>query len=194
MRPFSQKSLATTIVNTSEFRLVSDAQCEAQRLGRQQFLQQFSHPWLVRELEPDERDVLVYHTGSAPTEALPIALPTDSSFLRRLRAEPNHFALHSLIKTERNPWLDRILIGRAQNNDIVLRAEYVSKLHAYLEEHDGSWWIHDADSANGTWLGETRIGQTGPGLRLVGGVTVRFGRVPCLLLTSHDLLDFWRIE
>lgn len=42
-----------------------------------------------------------------------------------------------------------ITLGRAPNNDIVLRDRRVSTFHAYFRPKDGGWWICDV-SSNGT--------------------------------------------
>ena len=59
-------------------------------------------------------------------------------------------------KCAQNPWPDRIMIGRASNNDLVLSDASVSKVHAFLsyEKDLEKIRVHDAGSLNGITLNE----------------------------------------
>ncbi len=50
-----------------------------------------------------------------------------------------------------------VSIGREPNNDVELPDERVSRHHAILWAEDGSWRVRDLDSANGTFIGHTRL-------------------------------------
>ena len=57
-----------------------------------------------------------------------------------------------------NPFGHMITFGRVPNNDIVFSLPSVSKVHGYLHrDSEGSWWIYDQRSTNGTWLNKVRI-------------------------------------
>jgi hypothetical protein len=69
--------------------------------------------------------------------------------------------LRKLEKSDRNPWLGRISVGRAANNDVVIRHSSVSKLHAHFTsdarlsqagDAPMSVRITDVGSRNGTYL------------------------------------------
>src|SRR4051812_2209269 len=51
----------------------------------------------------------------------------------------------------------RLTIGRAPDNDLVLPDPGVSRRHAVLEISDSAIRVHDAGSANGTWLDGKRL-------------------------------------
>jgi FHA domain len=84
---------------------------------------------------------------------------------------------------------DRISVGRARNNDLVLRHESVSKFHAWFRcGDDGTFVIGDAMSHNGTYLNDDRI-PLGASVAVAAGATLRFGVVEALLLEPEILWD-----
>jgi class 3 adenylate cyclase len=52
---------------------------------------------------------------------------------------------------------DRISVGRAATNDVVLERDMsISRHHAVFEEHEGQWVVKDNQSANGTFVNGER--------------------------------------
>lgn len=66
-----------------------------------------------------------------------------------------------------------IVIGRSPASGLVLEDEYASGRHAQLYSRDGSWWVEDMGSRNGTYVDDERI--VGP-RQLQAGTTVRIGQ------------------
>jgi len=69
-------------------------------------------------------------------------------------------------------------IGRGDHNDVVLADDSVSDSHAKLQRRDDGWYLVDAGSTNGTFVGDSRLAgerrlDGSPDLRF-GGVKVRF--------------------
>jgi FHA domain len=64
-----------------------------------------------------------------------------------------------------------VSIGREMNNDIELPDERVSRHHAVLWAENGIWHIRDLDSANGTFVGHSRVAGT---LQLPQSCDLRF--------------------
>jgi pSer/pThr/pTyr-binding forkhead associated (FHA) protein len=52
---------------------------------------------------------------------------------------------------------DRVTVGRAADNDIVLDSPAVSRHHAVLERHGDTFLLRDLNSGNGTWLRNLRV-------------------------------------
>jgi hypothetical protein len=78
-------------------------------------------------------------------------------------------------KSDRNPFVGMITIGRSPNNDIVLPLPSVSKFHAqFVQGAPGQWCIIDAGSTNGT---ENEKGRLVKGQRcdLKDGDSLLFG-------------------
>jgi len=65
-------------------------------------------------------------------------------------------------------------IGRDAGNDVPLSDEAASARHAVLELRDGTWWIQDLGSTNGTLVNGTRIERTE---RLSFGDELAIGRI-----------------
>ncbi|NTW04929.1 MAG: DUF3662 and FHA domain-containing protein [Peptococcaceae bacterium] len=68
-----------------------------------------------------------------------------------------------------------LVIGRRESCDIVLLDESVSRRHARLEYKKGSWYIHDLNSGNGTFINGKRVSATVLSL----GDTIKLGATLC---------------
>jgi hypothetical protein len=79
-----------------------------------------------------------------------------------------------LQKSDRNPFVHMITVGRAMNNDVVLADSTVSKVHAYFTSTPGGWVLTDQHSTNGTYV-EGKPLPDGGSAPLADGVVVRFG-------------------
>jgi hypothetical protein len=66
-----------------------------------------------------------------------------------------------------------VLIGRAPECTLVLEDDYASGRHARLYQADGSWWVEDLGSTNGTFVGRQKIERPTP---VAPGVDVKVGR------------------
>ena len=60
------------------------------------------------------------------------------------------------------PRRDRIMIGRADSNDVILDTPEVSRHHCSLQQEDDGMVIRDSGSRNGTWLNGRPINQPTP--------------------------------
>ena len=64
-------------------------------------------------------------------------------------------------------------IGRAEGCAIRLSDTYVSQMHARLFGQDGSWYVEDLGSTNGTFLNDRRVVQP---VEVHAGDAVRVGK------------------
>jgi hypothetical protein len=90
-------------------------------------------------------------------------------------------AVRLVQKSDRNPYVDRISVGRAQSCDIVLRHPSVSKLHAHFLQLEGGYWgVRDANSRNGVRVNGERVSSKEPTKLApddwirIGGLETRF--------------------
>ncbi len=73
------------------------------------------------------------------------------------------------------PLPKRLSVGRSEGNSLVLADPSVSARHAVLERRDGTWYVRDLGSTNGTLLDGHPVG--GRPRRLHHGARLRFGAV-----------------
>ncbi|MGH7656140.1 MAG: FHA domain-containing protein [Gemmatimonadaceae bacterium] len=72
-------------------------------------------------------------------------------------------------------------VGRGPHNDVALNDESVSDSHAKILKRDGSWWLVDQGSTNGSYVGGRRVqGEQ----QLVGAPDVRFGSVKMMFKST----------
>jgi len=115
---------------------------------------------------------------------------------KRAAAKPGKF----LIKIEKKPgnvWQNWYSVGRAKNNDIVVRDPSISKLHARLDNQgpigtqlnsNTGFWITDVGSSEGTMVNGTPLGES-ERYPLQIGDTISFGTVETRLLDADMLYD-----
>jgi pSer/pThr/pTyr-binding forkhead associated (FHA) protein len=86
-----------------------------------------------------------------------------------------------------------VTVGRASNNDVVVRDVSISRFHAFLkEEDDGKFRLQDANSTNGTIVNGASVPAqgNGPPVDLKTGDTLRLGQVEFTFLDSNALREF----
>ena len=97
--------------------------------------------------------------------------------------------LVEVAKKPNNPFSGWVSVGRAGNNDVVLKHASVSKIHARIYQEDGpKFFVQDAGSANGTLVrGIHLTGDHRMAIRV--GDTVRFGELSCEFFDGAGLYD-----
>ena len=92
----------------------------------------------------------------------------------RRRGTPKSVVVTEADKPVRNFPLDgEITFGRADSCRVQLDDTYVSTLHARMFSKDGTWFVEDLGSTNGTYLNRVKV--TGPSPIAVGD-EVRVGK------------------
>jgi len=115
--------------------------------------------------------------------ALPRAL-TASSIVDQLSQSSYFVAPLRKRESEGKPFAERISVGRAPNNDIVLRHRSVSKFHAWFEcDYDGLLYLNDANSTNHTFSNGQQL-QPGESRQLGSGTEVTFGEITCIVCSA----------
>ena len=80
----------------------------------------------------------------------------------------------SLVVGQALPLRPVTTLGRSADNTIVLDDTFISAEHAAIVQRDGSWWVSDRSSTNGTMLNDRPVyGEAG----LAPGDVVSIGDV-----------------
>jgi hypothetical protein len=98
------------------------------------------------------------HLMPDPSSALEVIEPADSSYAPGDIFPLDHYTT----------------VGRHSDNSIEINDSFVSGSHAEVIYDQGSWWLQDLNSTNGTFLNSQPVRSR---TRLTGGDIVQFGRV-----------------
>jgi hypothetical protein len=134
---------------------------------------------LARELESWLAD-LAYARGLATVGAITVHIRADATVTRRSVRAMGKFSAGGAAAdgtepevTTRRLWLrpadprvpsvvlemETVTVGRADDNDLVLRDPKVSRYHAQLAPEGSAWRVVDLGSTNGTRVNGKRVGQ-----------------------------------
>jgi len=121
---------------------------ELKRRGEESFKNRYPHPFLVVVfVPPEESEEEEHFTRKA----------TFSDYIPR-KGRLSGMKAIPLVKTSRNVFSSKITVGRATNNDVIIRAQMVSKAHAAFVLDDGERIkLMDMGSANGTMLNGKKL-------------------------------------
>ncbi len=161
------------------------------RLGREAFLRVHPEPLLLLASDKAVSDGSWsnFTTDSIQADAASAAnLLSDEELAAIARMEA--LEVLTIDKSMDSPWRGRICLGRARNNDLVVKAPSISKLHAhFLVDSDGSLSVSDAGSQNGTLVNGTAVarGQTVP---LRPRDDLQFGTVRAVFHTAESFYSF----
>ncbi|MBN1656242.1 MAG: FHA domain-containing protein [Deltaproteobacteria bacterium] len=89
--------------------------------------------------------------------------------------------------TRESAFQERISVGRARNQDILLRHHTVSKSHAWFErDEEGVFYVADSGSKNGTLVNGKEI-DSHKLIALEAGDRIVFGGVHTLITSAESL-------
>lgn len=92
----------------------------------------------------------------------------------RRRGQPKSVVVYEQDQTPRTyPLGEDLVIGRTEDCGVTLADTYISQEHARLYAKDGTWFVEDLGSTNGTYLNRVKV--TGPSPLAVGD-EVRVGK------------------
>jgi hypothetical protein len=142
--PFNPGSMPTpsdaTGLQLSEFVGV------ASHLKENDFLKRFNHPFLIQMSQDlDAQENPGFGTISGNIKKILV------------ESELTNCRLHFISKRPNNNFSMMITVGRAENNDIIIRNGKISKFHAYFNQIGDSWAVTDGNSSNGTYVRGERL-------------------------------------
>jgi hypothetical protein len=166
---------------------------EAGKLSKVQFAEKFPHPFLL--CETNKPATIPSAFGGRLEIASPMTImattpgkrPTAAPDQSAVRSRPESFVLFPVTKSDRNPWAERILVGRAKNNDVVLHNQSVSKVQAYFSKGPTRLQLFTFQTLNPTQLNGKIVAANTPGIDVPDGAEVQFGAVVCRFFESASL-------
>lgn len=108
-----------------------------------------------------------------------------------LEREGDPALIHALAKPSgsQNPFAFMITVGRAGNNDVVIRDQAVSGFHAYFRQLGATWTIADANSTYGTTVDGSPL-PAERGRSISSGALIRLAdRVSIEFIAADELYD-----
>ena len=181
---------------------------KARELSRREFAEEYRDCYLVYGLGAPARKTSDFKTGNYPSvqrresaaSTMRVSAITAMQAINAVeaarRGEPHDQAgVLAVAKSDRNPYSDRISIGRAASCDLVLPVLLVSKLHAHFLRSlapAGGWEIRDADSTNGTWVNGVRA-LPGERVAVRPGDTIRLAFCEARFVDAAGLFDHLQI-
>lgn len=115
-------------------------------LSQGEFTQRFEHPFLIQMSQDLD----------APENP---GFGTISGNIKKIlvESELTNCTLHFVKKRPNNNFSMMVTVGRAENNDIIIRNGKISKFHAYFNSIGDQWAVTDGNSSNGTYVHGERL-------------------------------------
>jgi hypothetical protein len=160
--------------------LQEEAESDATRYTKQEFVMRYRHPFLAIRIESDEeaaefRTIAVGDFAPIDQETPPpsasASATTDVLAAAKKRPGANQFSF--------------VTIGRANNNDVVIPLNSVSKCHAVIHPGDTGYTVADAGSKNGTVVNGTKLVANQPAKLSTGDTITLSHRVTITFLDAE---------
>lgn len=171
--------------------LLSTLKKEVDSLSADAFAKRHEGLFLLGQYPAPEEDMFSFSTDIRFFDHAPGAPRTSQA---QSQAPLVRF-VHRIEKSDRNTWARRISVGRATNNDLIIRHESVSKLHAHFhygtmvrldESHNATLMLDDVGSANGTRVNDKPLKRDMARPVYVND-RIAFGEIKCRLLDAAAL-------
>lgn len=135
--------------------------------------------------------LLVWETPPAQAHELEWVTQPGLKLSRSSAPEPLIFEVRKGVHARPSGLGFGITLGRAANNDIMLDDPTVSRFHACFQQEPrtGVWHLQDAESQNGTYVGDALVDARIPA-PLASGTPLRFGEVRVLFLLPESFADW----
>ena len=149
---------------------------QLQKRGEDGFRRKYPHSFLVLRFSP-------------PDDTEEVDLQTVETQLSEFDQEEKRKPIVKIValeKSDRNAFKTKITVGRAKNNDVIIRAAKVSKIHAAFVVGKAEWQIMDMGSVNGTMVNGERL-EKNQSVKLNSGDMISFWRY---VFEYHDLDSF----
>jgi hypothetical protein len=127
---------------------------------------QFAEYWLARSfdnfLEENPYHFLIQETLLNKTASSGYFTTTDSDSRDAKSVDLFAAVLYRLRKKSRGSFPHMITVGRANNNDVFIKDNLISKFHAYFMVRGNQWYLADIGSTNGTFVNNVPLEANAP--------------------------------
>lgn len=153
-------------------------------------MSQYMRKLLVKPTEPlVHTHVLVWEAPPSQSSPNEDWAPTDAGLKSRPSAADPLVFLVEKVAGRANPFAMGVTVGRVETNDIIVDDGSVSRFHAWLQydARQKQWWLCDAESKNGTFLGAQQL-KPNQKVPLNAGDRVKFGDASMVFLSPEGLV------
>jgi hypothetical protein len=159
------------------------------RSTRAQFVAAHAQPFLLLcEEKTETKKSWTFKTQTVSAISANVARLARQEDLK-LSPELARYLVFPIAKGDNNPWPERVSLGRARNNDVVLGDTSVSKLHAHFKVgRKNEVFVSDAGSRNGTRVNGKAI-DPGEPVKVRVGDAITFGRTTLTLINAEELWE-----
>lgn len=120
-------------------------------LSKDDFCNIYKYPFLVKFQENNNSEFL---NSKSPT----IVGKTLEELINNNNNSIKIFSIFPIVKTNKNPFLKKITVGRTALQDIIVQNMAVSKFHSYFHfDDDQNYFLVDNNSTNGTFVNGNKI-------------------------------------
>jgi hypothetical protein len=173
----------------NHYQVLADYLTDARRLSLDAFRERYGEAFLVYDGPIEQlRPVLRTKVASVATmfgDKTDPCVPVNKA----------QFAVFSVRGTGRSRFPDFVSVGRADNNDIVIEQESISRFHAFFRRTvDGFFVVQDGESKNGTQVNYVRVptkNESEP-VPVESGARVSFGLVQMTFFMAKEFCAFAR--
>jgi pSer/pThr/pTyr-binding forkhead associated (FHA) protein len=139
-------------MNATTVQSAKDLWARARNMSAEALASRYPHPCLLGLHTAKAQEQQGFATVAGDTDPAPPGGPADPG-----RPVPES-QVFPLTKREGVAFLDKITVGRTQNNDLTIRDPLVSKLHGFFTlSEEGPVTYSDGGSSNGTRVNETLL-------------------------------------
>ncbi len=167
---------------------IEDFKREIAGLAVEQFVQQYSYPFLlVGGIADSERMYEEFGTS----DDMPITIQMPQLVTQWILKEKSIFPIK---KKGRGSAFSFVSIGRSRTNDIVLNVGAISKLHAVIQKVGEAYTLMDSGSRNGTFVNGIPLDANKPVLLNDGDLISFASVIPARFLVPSSVYQWVQQE
>jgi len=159
---------------------------DANFLSKEDFCNIYKYPFLV-SFEDNKSEFI---NSKAPT----IIGKTLEEIEGNINKSNKISLIFPIVKTNKNPFLKKITVGRTSLQDILIQEMTISKFHAYFSfDEEGNYYLSDNNSTNGTFVNDNKV-NTDEHILLNDKDIISFSNSKFIFYFPESAYDIFRIK